>query len=88
MFRNGMTVDAIAEQRALSPNTIETHLAYYVSKSELNIEELVPADKRELIHAAILRYGKSSLKQLKENLPEEISYGEIKLTIAAEEAAV
>lgn len=84
LFKSGMSIDAIAEQRMLSPNTIESHLSYYVSKSELDIAELVPADKRELIQAAILRFGKNGLKQLKENLPEEISYGEIKLVIAAD----
>lgn len=40
-----MSVDAIAAQRVLSPNTIESHLAYYVSKSQLDIAALVPADK-------------------------------------------
>lgn len=83
LFKSGMRVEAIAEQRSLSPSTIESHLAYYVSKSQLGIEELVPADKRELILAAIQRFGKNGLKQLKENLPEEISYGEIRLVIAA-----
>ncbi|HCL05522.1 MAG TPA: DNA helicase RecQ [Chitinophagaceae bacterium] len=86
LFKNGMSVEAIAEQRMLSPNTIESHRSYYVSKSQLDIGALVPADKRELIQAAIQRLGKNGLKQLKENLPEEISYGEIKLVIAANEA--
>jgi len=85
LFKSGMSVEAIAAQRVLSPNTVESHLAYYVAKSQLDIADLVPADKRELIHAAIQRYGKNGLKQLKENLPEEISYGEIRLVIAAGE---
>ncbi len=84
LFKSGMSVEAIAAQRVLSPNTIESHLAYYVSKSQLDIAALVPADKRELIIAAIQRFGKNGLKQLKENLPEEISYGEIRLVIAAD----
>ncbi len=84
LFKQGMSIESIAEYRKLSPNTIETHLAYYVSKSELELSSLVPADKIELIDAAIKRYGKSSLKQLKENLPEEISYGEIRMVVARE----
>lgn len=86
LFKSGMSVEAIAEQRVLSPNTIESHLSYYVSKSQLDVHDLVPADKIELIQAAIQRLGKNGLKQLKESLPEEISYGEIKLVIAANEA--
>lgn len=87
LFQNGMSIEAIAEQRMLSPNTIESHLAYYVASGVLEIDKLVPADKRELINQSIQRFGKNSLKQLKESLPEEISYGEIKLTIAANEIA-
>lgn len=85
LFQDGMTVEAIAQQRMLSSNTIESHLAYYVSTGVLEIDKLVPADKRELINQSIQRFGKNSLRQLKESLPEEISYGEIKLTIAANE---
>lgn len=84
LFKQGMSIEAIAEYRKLSPNTIESHLAYYVSKSALELTSLVPEDKIELIEAAIKRYGKSSLKQLKENLPEEISYGEIRMVVARE----
>lgn len=83
LYKGGMSIEAIAAQRVLSPNTIESHLSYYVAKGELDINGLIPADKRELIEAAILKYGKESLRQLKENLPEEISYGDIKLTLAA-----
>lgn len=85
LFQDGMTIEAIAEQRMLSPNTIESHLAYYVSTGVLDIDKLVPTDKRALINESIQRFGKNSLRQLKESLPEEISYGEIKLTIAANE---
>lgn len=83
LYQSGMTIEAIAEQRAFSPTTIESHLAYYVSTGLLNINDLVPADKQELIREAVQRNGKNSLRQLKENLPEEISYGDIKLTIAS-----
>ncbi|MEB3029734.1 helix-turn-helix domain-containing protein, partial [Parvimonas micra] len=72
-------------QRDLSETTIETHLAYYVSLRVLDIDDLVPLDKQELIHQSIQQFGKASLRQLKEHLPEEISYGDIKLTIASTE---
>ena len=83
LFKTGLGIAAIAAQRMLSPATIESHLSYYVSKLQLDVDELVPADKKECIQTAIQRYGTGSLKQLKANLPEEISYGDIKLVIAA-----
>jgi ATP-dependent DNA helicase RecQ len=83
LYQSGMSIADIAEQRALSVSTIETHLSYYISSGKLDIHNLVPPDKQELIHTALTKYGKSSLRLLKENLPEEIGYGDIKFTIAA-----
>jgi ATP-dependent DNA helicase RecQ len=37
-----------------------------------------------LIKAAIKIHGRESLKTLKENLPEDISYGEIRMVMAAQ----
>jgi ATP-dependent DNA helicase RecQ len=85
LYQSGMSIADIAEQRVLSVSTIETHLSYYISSGKLDIDNLVPPDKQELIHAALTKYGKSSLRLLKENLPEEIGYGDIKFTIAATE---
>lgn len=83
MFREGKTIEAIATERNLSPNTIETHLSYFITNGELKIDGLVSAEKRKLIEAAIHEYGDGSLRTLKDNLPEEISFGEIRLVIAA-----
>ena len=82
MYRAGNTVAEIAESRQLAVTTIETHLSYYITTGELDIHEFVPEDKQELIAAAIVKFGRLSLKQLKDNLPEEISYGEIRMMAA------
>lgn len=82
MYRGGNTIAEIAESRQLAISTIETHLSYYITTGELDINEFVPEDKQELIAAAISKYGRLSLKQLKDNLPEEISYGQIRMMAA------
>lgn len=82
MYRGGNTIAEIAESRQLAITTIETHLSYYITTGELDINEFVPEDKQELIAAAISKYGRLSLKQLKDNLPEEISYGQIRMMAA------
>lgn len=82
MYRGGNTIAEIAESRQLAITTIETHLSYYITTGELDINEFVPEDKQELIAAAIAKYGRLSLKQLKDNLPEEISYGQIRMMAA------
>lgn len=82
MYREGNTIAEIAEARQLAITTVETHLSYYISTGELDIDELVKPDKQELIEAAIAKFGRLGLKQLKDNLPEEISYGEIRMVAA------
>jgi ATP-dependent DNA helicase RecQ len=63
-------------------HSIETHLSYYVGTGELDIDTMVAPDKQELIKEAAARFGRLSLKLLKDNLPEEISYTDIKMVLA------
>jgi hypothetical protein len=44
---------------------------------------MVDVHKQKAIHKAAGLFGTSSLKTLKENLPEDISYGEIKMVLAS-----
>jgi ATP-dependent DNA helicase RecQ len=84
LFKQGKTVVEIAEERELSVGTIESHLSYFVSSGDLEIDDLVETHKQKAIKKAIEIYGASNgLKVLKENLPEEITYGEIKMVLAA-----
>ncbi len=82
MYRSGNALAEIAETRQLAITTIESHLCYYITNGEIDINALVPENKQVLIEQAILRFGRLSLKQLKENLPEFISYSEIKFVAA------
>ena len=77
----------IAEERNLSISTIEAHLAWYVSTGEIDINKMVSVEKQLLIKAAAKTHGSISHKTLKENLPENISYGEIRLVLASQKAA-
>lgn len=85
LYQNGMSIEEIAIQRTLSVSTIETHLSYYISSGKLDIADFVSPDKQEQIRTAIAKYGKGSLRLLKENVPDTIGYGEIRFTIAATE---
>jgi ATP-dependent DNA helicase RecQ len=83
LYQQGKSIPDIAAERNLSIMTIEEHLSYYIGKGELEVSEFVNAVKRTTIQKAADVYGITSLKKLKENLPEDISYAEIKFTIAA-----
>ncbi len=49
----------------------------------MEIDDLVDKPQQQAIKKAAELFGVASLKTLKENLPEEISYGEIRMVLAA-----
>ena len=85
MYHEGKTVAEIAEERNFSVNTIESHLSYYISHGELSIDNFIAEYKQQAIKKAAETFGRDSLRILKDNLPEEISYGEIKMGLSAME---
>lgn len=83
LYKRGKTIDEIAEERKLSKQTIESHLSYFIAEGELAIGELVNENKQKLIIEAAGLHGTASLKTLKENLPEDVSYGDIRMVLAS-----
>ncbi len=83
LFKEGKPVSEIAKERNLSISTIEGHLAWYVGSGEIDINKLVSLEKQLLIKAAVKTHGYQSHKILKDNLPDNISYGEIRLVLAS-----
>ena len=82
LYREGKSMLDIATERQLSLNTIESHLSYYIGTGELDIDTMVSPEKQQLIKQAVERFGRMGLRNLKDNLPDNISYGDIKMAIA------
>jgi DNA-binding NarL/FixJ family response regulator len=82
LFENGMTIAQIAEQRSLAPSTIEGHLAFWIEKGKLDIDRVVPQQRRKMIAEQLDTTSTNSLKKIKEDLGLEYSYGEIKMVLA------
>ncbi|MFP4257647.1 MAG: helix-turn-helix domain-containing protein [Desulfovermiculus sp.] len=82
LFKKGNTPDQIAAVRGLARSTIETHLSSLVHKGELGIDELLAPDIQESIEQAISAADGDSLKEIKNMLGDEISYGQIKIVLA------
>jgi ATP-dependent DNA helicase RecQ len=80
-YQQGNSIEAIAESRGLSPATIESHLSYYIQQGKLNLNEFVKYNHQELVKAAIEKHGRLSLRKLKDNLPDSISYGAIRMIL-------
>lgn len=83
LYREGKSVDMIANARSLTTQTIEGHLAHYVSLGEIDIKELVSDDKVLLIEPALKSNPDNSLVAVKQKLGEKISFGEIRLVMAS-----
>ena len=86
LFKEGKSVAEIAEERNFATSTIEAHLAWFVGNGDIDINKIVPMEKQLLIKDAAKSYGSASHKILKDNLPDTVSYSEIKLVLAAEKA--
>lgn len=84
LYREGKSIEEIAKERKLAITTIEGHFASFVEKGELDINKMVSIEKQNLIKEAAKIHGRDSFKILKENLPEEVTYGEIRMVIASE----
>jgi hypothetical protein len=82
LYKEGMPVNDIAKTRNLTFQTIEGHLAYYVQRGEINIEELISREKLLLIEPAIKNFNGGSITPIKEQLGSAVGFGEIKLVIA------
>ena len=82
-YQQGNSIEAIAEARGLSPATIESHLSFYIHQGKLSLDEFVKHAHQELIKKAAEKHGRLSLRILKENLPDNISYGSIRMVLNA-----
>jgi uncharacterized protein YpbB len=82
LLEQGLNIPQIAEQRGLTPTTIEGHIAFFVGKGEVEIGRLVDDEKRRRIESTLAEMGAASLKALKTALGDDVSYGEIKLVQA------
>ncbi len=79
LYKEGKTLNEIAEIRELKSQTIENHLGYYVASGELKIEEFVDAKTVELIKEYFGKNPESTLSEAKTSLSDEITWGQLKL---------
>jgi hypothetical protein len=54
-----------------------------VGTGEIDINDLVTKEKQKLINDAATKYGIASHKTLIDNLPKDISYGELRMVLAS-----
>lgn len=79
LYQSGLAIHEIAENRELSPTTIENHLLQ-CAKLGLGIRtsDFIPAEYVPLLQQAVKEVGSEKLKPIKELLPKNVSYFMIK----------
>ncbi|PQJ11000.1 DNA helicase RecQ [Flavipsychrobacter stenotrophus] len=82
MYKQGLSMEEIAEARKLAISTVESHLTKYITTGDIDIFKLVSPYKVDKIIATIRISGQyAGLKVLKEALGDDYSYSEIKLVM-------
>jgi ATP-dependent DNA helicase RecQ len=83
LYKEGKTVADIAKERSLAIGTIEGHLCKFIRRGDISIHELVSREKFLLIEAALIDFDGTSTGPVKQKLPNDISFGEIKMVMAS-----
>lgn len=80
LHQQGLSLNAIANERGLKTSTITDHLTQLIAANQnVNIDQLVEPDRQDSIIKGIEKVGDTSLKTLYEYLAEQYNYEEIKL---------
>jgi len=79
LFSGGKNVEEIAKERNLAVSTIYIHLYHLIANDYLSSSDVVSEEKISQITEAYKQFkNEPKLKELKEMLPENISYEEIR----------
>jgi DNA-binding CsgD family transcriptional regulator len=80
MYKQGLTVDQIAQQRNYATSTIKVHLAHYVKLKELPLSDFVtPAQQTQILEQLKTT---SSFSDIYTTLKGEVGYTEISMVVS------
>ncbi len=86
LYKQGLSIEKIAKERDYTRQTIVRHLAHYVAKGMLSVDEFVSSAHIDIITEAITSVGTThGLAAIKEACPAAITYDEIHFVIASME---
>jgi hypothetical protein len=84
LFKSGKNIEEIALERNLTIGTIETHLIYFIENNQIELSEILSAEKIKIISSAANKVDIKNSKSIKDIVPEDISYGEIRMVLVGE----
>ena len=82
LYKEGKSITEIAAIRKLNTQTVEGHLVDCAKLGyEINFHDFISKEHEELIIKKYMELGTDKLKPIKESLPPEITYTEIKFAL-------
>lgn len=90
MFRAGKSIEDIANERSLTQSTIEGHLASFIPTGEIYLDDIISPERQKAIYEAFAKIKDEKehiISRIKELLPDDYSYGEIKMVIKSNQQA-
>ena len=81
LFKDGKTIEEIAHIRELNENTIFGHLAKFIKSGDIKISDLMPKTHYQELKELIPKHTFDTLSDLKHQLDDKYSYGEIRLVL-------
>jgi len=82
LFKAGKTVTEIAEERGLTPGTIESHLVSLISESRIDIHDFINVNDVKEIIELIVREPDASLSRLITMAEGKFSFAQLRAVIA------
>tara|TARA_R110002050_G_scaffold300364_1_gene469394 strand:+ start:61 stop:2502 length:2442 start_codon:yes stop_codon:yes gene_type:complete len=81
LFKSGKSIEVIANERELNENTIFGHLASFISSGEVKITDLMSKEYYETLKKIIPEKTFENVSDLKNQLDDKYSYGELRLVL-------
>ncbi|MFD1615590.1 helix-turn-helix domain-containing protein [Gelatiniphilus marinus] len=81
LFKSGKSIDEIAGERELNPNTITGHLAHFIPTGEVKITDLISEAHYKELKKLIPKHTFEGLSDLKHQLDDKYTYGELRLVL-------
>lgn len=87
MFNSGMSIEDIARERGLQPNTIFSHLASFVAEGRMDYRKLMPEAHFNEIDTYIRHHPNTqTITEIKEAVSQDITFSEIRLVCEVRKA--
>lgn len=81
LFKDGFSIKEIAAKRGLTINTIESHLASFITSGDIDVLEIIPLKRYKKIVNSVENIKFKSLTDLKEKTNKDYTYMELKMVL-------